>query len=374
VTNRNPVLFAALDGLHAGLSVIPIRAIGEPWYECVSGKWIRRTDRKTGQPATYGPKIPCGHWEPFQMRQATPDHLEKYLADCEWGQRRGIAVVSGFNRVDALDFDDAPTWERFQIEAAADSKVSDILKRIAAGYFEVSPRGAPHFLYRCDDLSDGGPLARRPVIVCDGEVKKLKVLIETRGPGQIVVVAPTPGSCHPTGHPYVLKRGGFSTIATITPDERRRLFALARSFDEVPPDPKPESRQEHRPPFAGRPVDGEKPGAHFNRVCTIDIWRDMLATWRWEYIGAVSGREHCWVHAMATSSLSAHLTPAGSLLVLSTSTPLTAWTKEDPRTHTPFFVFAAVSHRGDLHAAARELSRVGYGSSSRRPVLVGGCT
>jgi putative DNA primase/helicase len=361
-----PTLTAGIAALEFGLSIVPIRAIGEPWMEKIGDRWQQRTDRKTGLPAFYGPKVPCGRWEPFQTQQATPDYLRKYLTDREWGHKRGLAVVSGFGNVDCLDFDDVPTWDRFRDAAAADAELAAILERIASGYFELSPRGAPHFLYRCDDLSDGGPLARRPVIVEDGDRRKtLKVLIETRGPGQIVVVAPTPGTCHPTGKPYTLQRGGFATIATVTPDERRKLFALARSFDEVPePEsrPQPERRQHH----VGHGHQGEKPGEHFNRVCTAEMWQDMLATWRWEYIGSVSGRPHCWVHGSATSSLSAHLTNQNSLLVYSTSTPLTAWSKDKPVTHSAFFVYAAISHGGNLSAAARALADLGYGSIGER--------
>jgi putative DNA primase/helicase len=365
------VLAAALEARECGLSALAIRAIGEPWFEYDerTGDRHRRIDRRTGELADYGPKIPIGRWKLYQTCQASPAYLRRCLTHPEWGAKRGLCIVSGFGDIDALDFDDLPTWEAFRMRATGDAELAGILERIAAGYFELSPRGAPHFLYRCCDLSSGGHLARRPVIVTgDDGAKDFKVLVETRGPGQIIVVAPTPGTCHPTGRPYTLQRGGFATIATITPDERRKLFNLAREFDEVPPDtePEPESTTNaaHEP---GTATAGEHPGAHFSRVCTVDMWRDMLRTWGWEYIGLVSGRPHCWVHAKATSSLSAHLNKSGNLLVFSTSTPLAAYSKSNPSTHSPFFVYAAVSHRGDLAAAARTLVTRGYGSRPARP-------
>jgi hypothetical protein len=61
-----------------------------------------------------------------------------------------------------------------------------------------------------------------------------KPLIETRGEGGYLVIAPSNGRVHPTGKPYVLRRGGLATIAEITPEEREALWALARSFDEMP--------------------------------------------------------------------------------------------------------------------------------------------
>ena len=159
------VLDAALDGLANGLSTVIIRAIGEPRMEKdpASGDWVRANDGKTGLPADYGAKTPCGRWKPFQEKQAPAEKLRKYATDPKWGPKRRVAVVTGFGGIDALDFDDVPTWEKFRMAAAADPDLAGILERIADGYFELSPRGAPHFLYRCDDLTDGGPLARRPV-------------------------------------------------------------------------------------------------------------------------------------------------------------------------------------------------------------------
>ena len=115
-----------------------------------------------------------------------------------------------------------------------------ILERVAAGTRGLSPRGAPHLLFRCPDLTNGGQLARRPIVVSgeDG-AKQFQVLIETRGPGQILVVAPTPGTCQArSGQPYVLRRGGFDTIATVTPDERRRLSTWPGRSTRCRPSPK----------------------------------------------------------------------------------------------------------------------------------------
>src|SRR5262245_62034081 len=96
----------------------------------LGNEWVRRLDKRTGQPAVYGSKIPCGKWEPFQKAPATLDYLRKYLGDPEWSNRRGLAVVSGFGNVDALDFDDVPTWERFREAARADRELSAILNSI----------------------------------------------------------------------------------------------------------------------------------------------------------------------------------------------------------------------------------------------------
>src|SRR5437764_1472974 len=78
---------------------------------------------------------------------------------------------------------------------------------------------------------EGNGHARRPdPSIEDG----FKVLIETRGEGGYAVEAPSFGSVHPSGRPYVQERGGPDTIATITPEEHDSLWELARSFDEMP--------------------------------------------------------------------------------------------------------------------------------------------
>ncbi|HVK08406.1 MAG TPA: hypothetical protein VM597_06475, partial [Gemmataceae bacterium] len=245
-----------------------------------------------------------------------------------------------------------------------------IFDRVTGGYLDRSPRGVPRTFWRCDDLSEGGRLAARPELV-EGEDgrKRVKVLIETRHGGHIALIPPTPAACHKLNRPYVQVRGGLATIATITPAERKRLLDIARTFDEMPPEEPRAARQPARdrgPADVPHALPGESPADHFNRVCTVEDWQAMLTEWRWEYVGDVSGRPHCWVHAEATSCLSAHLTANNSLLVYSTSTRLAAWGRESRTTHTPFFVYAHVAHDGNLKAAAAHLRRLGFGAKGGR--------
>ena len=176
------VLAAAFEALDAGLSVVAIRAIGEPVFlPPVDGAYHPAIDPVTGQQKLHGAKIPCGPWTHLRHERIDPARLRRLL-----GSRadRGLALVCGFGNLEALDFDDEPTWRRFEEAARLNPTLAPILERIAAGYFEVSPRGAPHLLYRSEDLHGGGPLARSPQIVTYGDGKKaFKVLIETAGQG-----------------------------------------------------------------------------------------------------------------------------------------------------------------------------------------------
>jgi putative DNA primase/helicase len=140
------------------------------------------------------------------------------------------------------------------------SGLGESAERIEAGYLEQSPSGGFHWLYRCPEISGNIKLARRPKApdeMNDPE-DKIKVLIETRGEGGYIVVAPSHGRVHPSGKRYVLLRGNFETIAAINIEERESLFELARTFDLMP---KPQAKE----PAAKSSGKAEgRPGDDFN--------------------------------------------------------------------------------------------------------------
>jgi putative DNA primase/helicase len=109
------------------------------------------------------------------------------------------------------------------------SGLGNLVEKIEEGYSEQSPSEGIHWPYRCSEINDNTRLACRP-----GGDGTVKILIETRGEGGYIIIAPSYGRVHPSGKPYVLFRGGVDTIATITPEERRSLFELARIFDHMP--------------------------------------------------------------------------------------------------------------------------------------------
>src|SRR5262249_13529099 len=154
--------------------------IGEPVWEWFAGEGYRRAiDRKTGAPAVHGPKRPIGQWKIRTEKPMAPHEIAEQLLHPEYGWRRGIALVCGYGQVECLEFDDVDPWDRFQTAVLGRPELVEPLQQICTGYFERSPRGAPHLLYRCEDLVGDGILARRPEIVAgDDGARKLKVLIE----------------------------------------------------------------------------------------------------------------------------------------------------------------------------------------------------
>jgi len=85
-----------------------------------------------------------------------------------------------------------------------------------------------HFVYRCEEIEGNKKLARRPASkeeLLEDPMDKLRVLIETRGVGGYIAVAPSPG--------YRLSQNSFTDIPFITIEERNLLLSTARSFDQI---------------------------------------------------------------------------------------------------------------------------------------------
>ena len=160
----------------------------------------------------------------------------------------GRAVAEGISR----DF----------LAAAEAAGLRPLLDRIRTGYQERTPAGGIHLLYRCPTPLPNTKLARRPAtdeeLLAD-PADKIKVLIETRGEGGYVILAPSNGRVHPTGGAWMLEAGGFATIAVISDAERDELFRLARTFDTMPTSAATEGPGRRRGRPARRPVRRRSP-------------------------------------------------------------------------------------------------------------------
>ena len=203
-------------------------------------------------------------WEPYQTTPATKGHIRKWYQD----KRTGNGLVTGYGKVECYEFDDGNIYKLF-CEAARGIGLESLITRIEDGYCERTPSGGIHWLYRCDELSGNTKLAERPV---PGEKNKREVLIETRGLGGFVIIAPSNGTVHPSGGAYELLSGGLDGIATITPEERQRLFELGRTFDEMPG-----KTLEPTPSTNGNKID-LKPGEAYEAEHS---WADILEPLGW---------------------------------------------------------------------------------------------
>ena len=98
------------------------------------------------------------------------------------------------------------------------------------------PERGIHAYWLAPDVCGNTKLAQRlatPEELAEKPGDKYRTLIETRGLGGFSVAAPTPGSFHPSGRPW-LGDGSPEITSLITAEEREGIFACARKCHKVP--------------------------------------------------------------------------------------------------------------------------------------------
>jgi putative DNA primase/helicase len=282
-----------------------------------------------------GEKRPNGAWRQYQQQPAPLATVTRMLnGQC----RLGLVLLPGQEAVDVEGR--AVTegiWQQV-LDAAAESGLGDLLARVMAGYHETTPSGGVHLLWRCATVEGNQKLASRPTP--DGE----QALIETRGPGGFVVVAPSPG--------YRRQAGAPADVLTVTADERDDLLTLLRAFDRRPTHSTPGD------PFdaPGHAEGGLRPGDDYNARAT---WQEVLTPAGWVRVRTGSRGETWWRRPgkdrgwSATTGATTHDT----LHVHSTSTPFTP----SPASYSKFGAYTLLYHGGDHDAAAKKLAGEGFG-------------
>lgn len=318
-------------------------------------------------PRADGSKRPVGKWRALRESPPTDELVEAW-----WGPNSGVGFLTGSvsGGLELFEFDDPATYDRF-VAAAAEVGLTDLVARIDSGYHETTPGAGHHWLYFCEEVRGNTKLAERPGGPDARGRPTRDVLIETRGEGGFVVAAPSFGSIHPSGKPYILISGGVGSIAEITAAERDALWALARSFDEMPPEPARDAAA--RPPGdgaaaprphgpgggAGGPANGGdlRPGDDFNARAT---WTEILEPHGWRPAFSRGGTTY-WTRPGKDPS-AGHSATTGHgggdcLWVFSSSTEF-----EPEKSYTKFGAWVRLNHGGDFEAGARALGAAGYGS------------
>lgn len=295
-------------------------------------------------------------WTEFKERRPSREDLKRWFVD---GQPDGLGFLCGAisGNLELLEFEDADTYIAF-CELANETGLGEALDAIRAGYEETTPGGGFHLLYRLPETPAGNTkLAQKPcpgAPECDKhEAGKRHALIETRGEGGWVVVAPSGGRTHPTGHPYTLVQGGPESISDITAEQHAELWALARSLDEMPA---PVAADAYV--ATSSPSDGQRPGDLFNAQSS---WSSVLEPHGWRRVSQRGhltywrrpGKDH---GVSATSGLRNAADPTSDLLyVFTTSSEF-----EPEQGYSKYRAYAVLNHAGDWQAAARDLAAQGY--------------
>ena len=328
---ENQLLTAALGFLASGCSVVPAK--------------------------TDGSKAPIGTWKQWQEKRADATQLAEWFAD---NKIQGFGVITGkvSGNLEMLEMEGRAVSSGMLDEAreiAYGSNLGQIWDVIVNGYAELTPSGGIHFLYRIadEDVPGNTKLARRP-----GENGGVDVLAETRGEGGFCIVAPSGGTTHPSGSPWMLLRGSPALIPMLSWDERNAIHAIFRALDQMPT---VETIRE----IIEKPVDNasKSPGDDYNERAT---WDDILLSRGWSKVFTAKSGVTYWRRPGKTQGVSATTgrNDGDNLFVFSTSTEFDA--------ERPYSKFAALTHlefAGDFKACAKELRKRGFGSVQAVPDL-----
>lgn len=311
---------------------------------------------------TDGTKRPLGAWKEFQAQRPERDDVVKAFADNHPALMVVCGAVSGGLEMLELEGRAVADGLAERIDSRArELGIMNLLERIVLGYCERTPSGGLHLLYRCSALDGNLKLARRPATaeeLAENPDDPIKTLIETRGEGGVVMVAPSHGPTHGSGAAWELTDGGFDRIADITPEERDALHRLMAEFDESgeqpaavvePSAPKPVRR------WTGGTVQAswmDTVADHLEHEMTM---RQRLELYGWTCVGT-DQRGELMCRPGKTDGVSGRVNLNGRLMNWSTSAPFECAGPIRRPTFDQLDVIAAYEHRGDRQAAAREVA------------------
>ena len=320
---KTDILLTALEFANEGICVVPV--------------------------ATDGSKRPAiASWKQYQETMPTTSELMTWFAGAE-----GVGVICGkvSGNLEMLELEGRAVADKIHLdlkEMANNAGLSDVWDRINNGYVEMTPSGGIHWLYRIQGIVPGNTkLARRP-----GENGNIDVLAETRGEGGFVIVAPSGGTCHPSGGSWKMLVGSATTIPTLTVAERDQLHKLFETFDSVP---KVEFVTEELAAKGGNLT----PGDDYNSKVT---WDQILEPLGWKKLYTNKSGVTSWRRPGKSEGISATTNHAGNdkFFVFSTSTQF-----ESERSLSKFAVFTIVEHQGNFSEAAKVLRGQGYGEQKK---------
>jgi hypothetical protein len=190
-------------------------------------------------------------------------------------------------------------------------------------YMETTPSGGRHICYRSSGEFRNKPLACNT----DG-----KAMIETRGEGGYIIVAPSIG--------YSVRFNRLSQLRPLTIDEESILLAVAEGFNEYE---KPEYRPAHSAEVSGDTV--------FNRYDSVTDPVPLLEAHGWTVVYGKKGKAHLRRPDKRDGISASWNHIPGRFYCFSSSTQF-----ESETPYKPSAVYAILEHGGDFRAACRALA------------------
>lgn len=274
-------------------------------------------------------------WLAYQARVPKAIELNEWFKD---RPRTGCGWITGAvsGSMECLDFDSQGAFETYA--DLAQDLIPTTWERLCA-YVESTPNGR-HLFWRCETIEGNLKLAHDK----DG-----KAVIETRGEGGFVVVAPSHGAVHPSSKPYTAI-GTPADIPTLTLDERNTVLTLARSMDE-----RPRAAPERSQMQQVGPGVGDRPGDVYVQRTT---WAEVLEPRGWRLIKSHGGESYWRRPGAVTEGIDATTNFKDSDLLYVFSTNAAPF--ETERGYNRFSAYSLMEHDGDYSLAAAELARQGF--------------
>lgn len=213
-----------------------------------------------------------------------------------------------------------------------------------AAYIQKTVNNGLHIFLRCEQIEGNQKLARRYATEeerRDNPDEKVKVLLETRGEGGFIVVAPTPG--------YTAMSGSLQEVGFISVEDKERLFECCRSFNEV--------FQEVNLPTSKRftsTLTGVPPWEDYNQRADVPSY---LQSQGWTFFKKVGKNLHFTRPGKRGSTSGTYHEDLNLFRCFTTSSPL-----ESDKSYSPAALFTFLECGGNFEEAARRLRSMGYGS------------
>src|SRR5579863_3577546 len=263
-------------------------------------------------------------------------------------QAHGIGLVCGklSGGVEVVDVDC-----KYDLTGRLYENYTQDIERVAPGLFsrlliQKTRSSGYHLIYRCSTIEGNQKLAQRPATEAEKKDKeKIKVLLETRGEGGYICIAPTPG--------YSFMQGDLSNIPEITTDEREILLSIARRFQQV-----------YKKPYEqGYSGGGKSPFQDYNdRGKPVEL----LVSHGWQVVITKGSDTYLKRPGTTESKWSAdYNTEMKCLYVFSTSTEFDA-----EKAYNPATIFCKLEAGDDWKKCCQLLLEKGYGEHPRNSTSI----
>lgn len=260
----------------------------------------------------------------------------------------GIAILTGLDGIEVIDVDckyDLTGSLMYDYMRAADETLQN-LTLIDLTITHTMHDGY-HVMYKAPEIEPNQRLAMRNTTIEErtgNPNDKQRVLIETRGAGGYIIVAPTPG--------YNVEFGSLLDIPTITAAQRNALLSSARTFNQVKPavieyTPKPQTAVNYN-------YIGKTSWDDYNERGDV---MSLLLSHGWKFVREETERIYLQRPGETENETSANFHKGHRTLNVFTTS--TQFPSEKPMT--PATVFKILECNGDSSESARRLYAMGYG-------------